>query len=156
MWSSNPVCARPVRTFPRSTFSASTDFCIFCSADFLTSAIMSAPEHVGQNGSTTYSVPKHSHLQRRLAMHQRALVLTHDHPLQCPRRKDAEDLEQHVLITAECECGRVHHFKVLDHRLVEGEAGVALGRRILFRIGGIDAIDLGCLEHDVDAHLASV
>src|ERR1700687_2430156 len=147
MWSSNPVCARPVRTLPRSTFSASTDFCIFCSADFLTSAIMSAPEHVGPNGSgrpDRYSVPKHSHLQHGLAMHQRALVLTHDHALQCPRLKDAEDLEQHVLIAAECECGRVHHFKVLDHRFVESEAGVALGRWILFRIGGIDAIDLGC------------
>src|SRR6266853_3931229 len=121
MWSSNPVCARPVRTFPRSTFSASTDFCIFCSADFLTSAIMSAPEQVGRMdraGSTRYGVPKHSHLPRRLAMHQRALVLAHDHALQCSRRKDAEDLEQHVLIAAECECGRVHHFKILDHRFV--------------------------------------
>jgi hypothetical protein len=29
-----------VRTLPRSCFSASTDFCIFCSADFLMSAIV--------------------------------------------------------------------------------------------------------------------
>ncbi len=34
------MCARPVRTLPRSVFSVSTDFSIFCSAVFLMSAIM--------------------------------------------------------------------------------------------------------------------
>src|ERR1700687_6494859 len=114
MWSSNPVCARPVRTLPRSTCSASTDFCIFCSADFLTSAIMSAPERVVPNPFGRLDQIQHANAfepAALLAMHQRAHVLAHDHALQRPRRVDTEDLEQHVLIAAECECGRGHHFE---------------------------------------------
>src|ERR1700693_1473329 len=129
MWSSNPVCARPVRTLPRSTFSASTDFCIFCSADFLTSAIMSAPEHVGPNPPDRLDEILRANAYAPaalLAMHQRAHVLAHDHACQRSRCEDTEDLEQHVLIAAECERGRVHHFEVLDHRFVEGEARISL------------------------------
>src|SRR4030095_15076905 len=100
MWSSRPVCARPVRTLARSCFNVSTDFCIFCSADFLTSLIIVPP---------------------RSTMHERALVSARYHALQRTRNEDREHLEQHFLVAAQRERGSVHHLQVLDDRLVEGQ-----------------------------------
>src|SRR5450830_628363 len=104
MWSRMPVWARPVRTLPRSVFSASSDFCIFCSAVFLTSAIMVTP---------------HS------AMYQCSLVFAHHHPFQRPWLEDAEHIDRQLLVAAQGQRGRVHHPEILVNRLVEAEPGIA-------------------------------
>ena len=44
-------------------------------------------------------------------------------------------------------------FRSPVQRLLMVEVLVARGVRILFRIGGIDAVDVGRLEHGVAAHL---
>src|SRR5512145_2277537 len=106
MWSSSPVCARPVRTFWKSFFRVSTDRAIFCSAVFFTSAI-------------------DIESSLRLAMDERALVLAHHHALERTGLEDREHLEQHVLVAAQRERRGVHHIQVLDDGFVEGELGVA-------------------------------
>src|SRR6478672_9180225 len=165
MWSSSPVCARPVLTLPRSVFRASTDFCIFCSAAFFTSAIIgsSLPNRLHaasvllRESAIARSVRSCSGTARTtvLAMHQRAFVLAHYHALERTRREDAEYLEQHVLVAAERKRGGVHHLQVLDDRLVESQCRIAPRRLVLVRIRSVDAVDLGSLEHDVDTHLAA-
>ena len=88
-------------------------------------------------------------------MHERALVAALDDALQRSRDGNREHLEQHVLVATERERRGVHDLQVLDDRFVERELVVALRGGILVRVGGVDAVDLGRLEHDVDAHLAS-
>src|SRR6185437_9935549 len=104
MWSRSPVCARPVRTLDRSVFSASTDFAIFCSADFLTSLIILPPSRARE---PHFSPPRPGAAGRssrgwrhpggtRSAVDERALVLAEDDALQRTRLEDREHLEQHV------------------------------------------------------------
>src|SRR5476649_647489 len=103
MWSRMPVWARPVRTLPRSTFSASSDLCIFCSAVFLTSAIIVIP---------------------RSAMYQRSLVFAHHNPFQRPCFEDAEYIDRQLLIAAQGQRSRVHDLQVLFDRIVEADPGI--------------------------------
>src|SRR5581483_7037276 len=143
MWSRMPVCARPVRTLPRSVFNVSTDLCIFCSAVFLTSAIIERSSNALVAGCGTHRTSKRAARQtnaRRAvavdsAMDERALVLAHHDAFQCARGEDGEHLEQHVLVAAQGEGGGVHDLEVLHDRLVERELRIALGARILLRIG---------------------
>src|SRR6266536_536738 len=163
MWSRSPVCARPVRTLPRSAFSVSTDFPIFCSAVFLMSAIIVPPEQrfsVLRRASSVRARPLAYAGRWTLdprppsTMHQRALVAPQHHALQRAGDVDREYLEQHVLVAAQRKRGRVHHPEILDDRLVECELDIALRLRVLVRVRRVHAVDLGCLQHDVHTHFA--
>src|SRR5512143_2460047 len=121
MWSSRPVCARPVRTFPRSVLSVSTDLPIFCSAVFLMSAIMMAPKSAfGVHGwppRRRWTQHARIHVEgpppstQVLAMDERALVRAQDHAPQRAGNEDREHLEQHVLVAAQRERSGVHHLE---------------------------------------------
>src|SRR5260221_11917554 len=137
MWSSSPVCARPVRTFPRSPLNAWMVLSIFCSVVFFRSAITMAISH------------------RKSYVNQPAFVLAQDEPAQCILLEDAEDVDRQLLVTAQRQRGRVHHLEVAHDRLVEADAREALRARIALRIGGVDAVGLGRLDHDLGAHLAA-
>src|SRR5258706_3218197 len=95
MWSSSPACARPVRTLPRSAFSASSDLCILCSAFFLTSAKV----------FTASPVPAASGVD----VHQRAFALAGDDQLHGARLQDAENGNRKFLVAAQAERRGVHH-----------------------------------------------
>ena len=69
--------------------------------------------------------------------------------------EDAEHLDRQLLVAAQRERGRVHHLQVLDDRLVEADLGVARRARVLLRVGGVDAVDLGRLQHDLRADLGA-
>src|SRR5450759_2158169 len=134
MWSRMPVWARPVRTLPRSVFSASSDLCIFCSAVFLTSAIMVTP---------------HS------AMYQRSLVFAHHYPFQRPCFEDAEHIDRQLLIATQRQRRRVHHLQVLVDRVVEAEPCIAPRLRIGLWIGAVHSVHFGGLQHNITAHLGA-
>src|SRR5215210_1391703 len=128
-----PVCARPVRTFCRSPLNAWTLLSIFCSVDFFRSAItMVASSYVNQ----------------------RALIFAQHYAPQGVFLEDIEDVDRKLLIAAQGERGGVHHLQVLVDRLVEADPRVALGARVALGIGGVHAVDLGALEHDLRADLA--
>src|SRR5512140_2785882 len=129
-----PTWARPVRTLPRFTRRLSTDLVILSVASFLMSwmLIVSPGESVVDESS---------------------LVLSHHDPLQCTVLEDGEYVDRQLLVPAQGECRRVHHLAVLHERLVEGDLVVARGALVLHRVGGVDAVDLGRLEHDVGLHL---
>src|SRR5690606_26263817 len=129
-WSSRPVCARPVRTLARSALSTSMDFCIFCSVVLFRSEII-----VESSG-----------------MNERALVLAHHHALERAGLEDREHVDRQFLVATQREGGRVEYFKVPPAGLIEADAMKALGVRILLRVGGVDAVALGRLEHKLRAH----
>src|SRR5262245_52399182 len=106
MCSSSPAWARPVRTFARSAFSVSTVFLIFCSAFFLTSAIIAASRPSRANQSIVEKCP---------------FVLAQHDALQRGRLKDAEDVDGELLVAAQRQRGGIHHLQVLEDGLVEGE-----------------------------------
>src|SRR5688572_2198816 len=136
MWSSSPVCARPVRTLPRSALKAWTLLSIFCSVPFFSSAITlatSPPSYVNQS----------------------SFVLAEHHAAQRARLENAEDRDRQLLITAQRERGGVHHFQITRDCLVEADLGIALGARIAVRVGGVDPIHLSSLQHDLGTHLAA-
>src|SRR5213075_2854011 len=81
-------------------------------------------------------------------VNQRALVLTEDHAAQRVLLEDAEHIDRQFLVAAQRERGGVHHLQVAHDRLVEADARITLRSRILVRIGGVDPIDLGRLDHD--------
>src|SRR3990170_4110528 len=136
MWSSSPVCARPVRTLPRSALKAWTLLSIFCSVVFFRSAITMA------TSQTSY-------------VNQSALVLARDHPAQRARLEDAEHGDRQVLVAAQGERSGVHHAQVARDGFVEADFHIALGARVALRVGGVDAVDLGGLDDDLGAHLAA-
>src|SRR5687768_12468315 len=136
MWSRSPACARPVRTLAKSALNACTLLSIFCSVVFFSSAITMAtspPSYVNQS----------------------SLVLAQHHPAQRARLEDAEHRDRQLLVAAQGERRGIHHAQVARDRLVEADLRVALGARIALRIRGVDAIDLGRLDHDLGAHLAA-
>src|SRR6185295_6633254 len=100
MWSSSPVCARPVRTLPRSFLNDSIDLPIFCSVLFLSSGIMA----VSRDACRSY-------------VNEGALVLAEDHPLQGFFLEDAEYVDRQLLVAAQGERRRVHHLEVARDRL---------------------------------------
>src|SRR5258708_9225059 len=122
MWSSRPVCARPVRSLPRSLLNAWLVLSIVCSVVFSRSAITMALA------------------QRKSYVNQRAFVLAQDDPAQRIFLEDAEDVDRQLLVTAQRQRGRVHHLEVAHDRLVEADAREALRARIALRIGGVDAV----------------
>src|SRR5687768_1864542 len=132
--SRSPTCARPVRTCVRLTRSVSTDLAILSVACFLISAMLM--------------------LSSDSIVNERSFVLTHDDAPKGTLFEDAEHVDGQLLVAAERERGGVHHLEVLHERLVEGDAVVARGRLVLHGIGGIDAVDLGGLQHDLGLDLA--
>src|SRR3970282_1412122 len=107
MWSSRPVCARPVRTLARSALNACTLLSIFCSVFFFSSAITMAAS------AQSY-------------VNQRALVLAQHHPPQRVLLEDVEHADRQLLVAAQRQRRRVHHLQLLVDRLVEADAPVAL------------------------------
>src|ERR1041384_668775 len=99
MWSSRPVCARPVRTLPRSPLKACTLLSIFCSVLFLSSAITSAI------ATSSY-------------VNQRALVLPEDDATQGVFLEDAEDGDRQLLVAAQSQGGGVHNPEDVGDRTV--------------------------------------
>src|SRR5262245_3669764 len=111
MWSSSPVCARPVRTLPRSVLNAWMLLSIFCSVCFFRSAITNA-----------IATPSY--------VNQRPLVLAQHHASQRVLLEDAEHVDRQLLVAAQRQRGRVHHFQIARDRLVEAYLGVTLRARI--------------------------
>src|SRR5512135_1913603 len=116
MWSSRPVCARPVRTFARSAFRVSIDFAIFCSAVFFTSLIMIASSRSFPSPARRLRVSpplaasaERTGVRGKSTMHERSFVFAEHAALQRPGHEDREYLEQHVLVAAQRERRRVHH-----------------------------------------------
>src|SRR6267143_2907355 len=107
-WSSNPVCARPVRTLARSVLKASTLLCIFCSVFFLSSAITIA--------ASAAQIRYRLHGCRSY-VNQGALVLAEDHAPQGVLLEDAEHVDRQLLIPAQRERRGVHHLQVAVDRL---------------------------------------
>src|SRR6476620_5953163 len=140
MWSSSPVCARPVRTLPRSALNAWMLLSIFCSVCFFRSAITNAiaASRFGQS-----------------YVNQRALVLAENHAAQRVFLEDAEYIDRQLLVAAQRERGGVHHLQVARNGLVEADLRIALRGRVALRVSCIDAVDLRALQHDLRAHLAA-
>src|SRR6185295_3779921 len=135
-WSRMPVCARPVRTLARSPLNACTLLSIFWSVLFFRSAITMA-----------IATPSY--------VNQRTLVLAQHHALERVLLEDAEHVDRQFLIAAQSERGGVHHLQVARDGFVEAYLRVALRARVALRIRGVDAVDLGSLQHDLGAHLAA-
>mmetsp|Transcript_5760 Transcript_5760/g.14066 ORF Transcript_5760/g.14066 Transcript_5760/m.14066 type:complete len:311 (-) Transcript_5760:9-941(-) len=133
-----PGWARPVRIFCSSPFNDSTDLAILASAFFLMSAML----------MINLSLVR-SHVD------ERTLVLALHHPLQRAGLEDAEHLDRQLLVTAQREGGTIHHLQVAADRFVKRDGGVALGLGVLLGIGGVDAVDLGGLQHDLGADLGT-
>src|SRR5258706_1706036 len=131
-----PLCARPVRTLPRSPLKDCTLLSIFCSVLFFRSAI-----------SRAIATPSY--------VNERALVLAEDDAAQGVFLEDAEDIDRQLLVAAQRQRGGVHDLEIARDRLVEADLGVARRARVALRIGGVDAVHLGGLEHDLGAHLAA-
>src|SRR3970282_1686893 len=131
MWSSSPVWARPVRTFARSVFSASTVFRIFCSAVFLISAIIARLPSIP-------CVPS--------IMQESSLVFAQHDALERRRLENAEDVDRQLLVAAQRQRGGIHHLEILDDGLVEGEALVTHRVGVGLGIVGIDPVHLGTLH----------
>src|SRR5258706_12292257 len=133
-----PVWARPVRTLARSPLNASTLLSILCSVVFLRSAIT-------MTASRIYPV-------RGSYVNQRALILAEDDAPQGILAEDVEHRDRQLLVAAQRQRRGVHHLELARDGLVEAEAGIARRARVVPRVGGIDAVHLGRLDHDLGPH----
>src|SRR5687767_6673213 len=106
-WSRSPVCARPVRTLPRSFLRASSDFFILDSVFFFSSAIIMWPPASISD------------------VHQCALILAGHYALQRTGLEDAEHVDRQLLVAAQGKCGRVHDLEVLPDGFVEADPAVS-------------------------------
>src|SRR5271170_7605845 len=66
---------------------------------------------------------------------------------------DRKNNDRHTVLPGKRERRRIHDFQVAIERLLMIEALIPLRVRIALRIGSIDAVDIGCLEHGVAPHL---
>src|SRR5882672_830310 len=130
-----PVCARPVRTLPKSAFSVSSVLCIFWSADFFTSATVMSSSPNGFSG-----------------VDQCAFVLAQHHPRQRTNLEYAEHADRQLLVAAQRQRGGIHYLELLHDRFVETDALVTHRFRMRLRVIGIDAVHLGRLQYDVHIH----
>ena len=64
---------------------------------------------------------------------------------------DREHDDRHTVFAGKRECGRVHDLVVALDRLRMGQTVEPLGGRVLFRIGAVDAVDIGGLQHRLRA-----
>src|SRR6476620_8925035 len=133
-WSRMPVCARPVRTLARSPLNAWTLLSIFWCVVFFRSAMTMVTSSYVNKG---------------------ALIFAQHHPAQGVLLEDVEHVDRELLVAAQRERGGVHDLEVLVDRLVEADLRVALRARVALGVGGVDAVDLGALKHDLGAHLAA-
>src|SRR6202140_304624 len=61
--------------------------------------------------------------------------------------------DRHTVFLGKREGRGVHDLQALIQGLLMAQAIIALGLRVLLRIGGIDAVDVGGLEDSLAAHL---
>src|SRR5215475_12568826 len=60
---------------------------------------------------------------------------------------DREHDDRHPVLPSKREGGTIHYFQIALERLLMRQAIVALGIAILLRIGAVDTVDVGGLEH---------
>src|SRR5690606_28790408 len=106
-----PACARPVRILDKLTLSVSIDLPMRCSADFLTSERL-------------IIVPLSN-------VYQCTFVFARNRSFQRSGLVDGEHLDRQLLIAAQCERRGVHDFEPAYDGLVEADARIARGIRIL-------------------------
>src|SRR5262245_22565423 len=58
-----------------------------------------------------------------------------------------------MIFASKGECGHVHDFEIAVHCLLVGKALIAFGGLFLFRVGAVDPVDIGGLEHGISANL---
>ena len=73
-------------------------------------------------------------------------------PLDVARRLEVEDENRQLVVHAERDRRGVHHLQALLQDLQVRDLLVAGRLRVLHRIGGVDAVDLGGLEDDLRLH----
>src|SRR3990167_9597570 len=96
-----PGWARPVRILLNSLLNESTVLSIFCSRDFLMSAMLMkcSGSHVDQG----------------------AFILAHHHTLEVAGLEDGKHLEGQILVAAQRKRCRVQHLEILDQGFIEGD-----------------------------------
>src|SRR5690606_14124570 len=90
-----------------------------------------------------------------LNVYQCAFVFAAGRSLERAGLVDRKHLDGQFLIAAQREGRGVHDLEPAHDGLVEADARVARGGRILVGVGTVDAIDLGRLEHDLGADLGA-
>src|SRR5580658_11369294 len=66
---------------------------------------------------------------------------------------DREYDDRHTVFLGKREGRGIHDLQALIQGLLMAQPIIAFGLRVLFRIGGIDAVDVGGLEDGLAAHL---
>src|SRR3954469_14032908 len=124
-----PAWARPVRTLARSAFSVSIDLFIFCSVVFLTSATVMLLSFYYRCWEFESNVD------------QGAFVLAHHDAAQRTGLDDGKHPDRQFLVTAQSEGGGVHHLQVLRDGVIEADARITGGFRVLVRVRAVDAVN---------------
>ena len=66
---------------------------------------------------------------------------------------EIQDEDRHVIFLTQRERGQVHHVEAARQHLIVAEVCEALRGRVLHRVSGVDAVDLGRLDDDVGVDL---
>src|SRR5262249_41071008 len=66
---------------------------------------------------------------------------------------DREHDARHTIFPSRREGGAIHYFQVAFERLLMGQPVKAFGTAIVLRVGAIDAVDIGGLEHRLGTEL---
>src|ERR1700712_5402768 len=109
--------ARPVRTFAKSSFAASTDLVIFSFASARTSAITWAPSMV--QWTRVYLYRARSFVGS--VADERADAFPADRLGEVARGLHSEDDHRHLVVHAEAERRGVDHLEALHERLLVGD-----------------------------------
>ena len=91
---------------------------------------------------------------RRLFADNRGMTLTAQYLLDRSRLADRKHNDRHTVFAGKREGRGIHHFEVLLDGFLMAQALIALGGRVAFGVGAIDAVDIGGLEHRVAFELA--
>src|SRR5258708_37850596 len=144
MWtpSSMATLARPVRRVLNSRWSASRAPCIRCCTSLITSLIML---NLFRNDCHHSSFRGHGYVVRD----DRPDLLAQQGALNIAVRVEGEDVDRDLTAARQVDGRGVHDLQALGQYALVGEVGDSLSRRILLRIGGVDAVDLRGLEDDL-------
>src|SRR6266516_4064136 len=123
MPSSMAAFARPVRSVLNSRCSASIAPCMRCWTSLITSLIMFAS-------------------LRCFVRNNRPHVLPQQGPLDVPLLLHREDVDRDRTVAREIDRGSVHNLQAVGEDALIGDVRQALRVRILFRVGGVNAVDL--------------